>query len=70
MYEQVTEAYLLDPDMQEFFRQSNPWAAKDMAARLLEAIQRGMWENPGDEMRQRIEEAYLAAEGDIEGRGT
>lgn len=69
MYEQVTNAYLLDPDMQEFFKQSNPWAAKDMAERLLEAIQRGMWENPDDEMRQKIEEAYLQMEGDIEGRG-
>jgi cobaltochelatase CobN len=66
MYEQVAESYVLDPAMQEFFRQSNPWAAKDMAGRLLEAIQRGMWE-ADDDMRRKIEDAFIEAEGSIEG---
>jgi cobaltochelatase CobN len=66
MYEQVAESYVLDPAMQEFFRQSNPWAAKDMAGRLLEAIQRGMWD-ADDDMRRKIEDAFIEAEGSIEG---
>ncbi len=67
-YERVTEAYLLDEDMTAFFAQSNPWARRDIAERLMEAIQRGMWAAPSTEIRQRIEDALIAAEGDIEGR--
>ncbi|MCC6238298.1 MAG: cobaltochelatase subunit CobN, partial [Dehalococcoidia bacterium] len=43
MYAEVARAYALDEEMQAFFARSNPWAATDIAARLLEAIDRGMW---------------------------
>ena len=43
MYEEVTRAYVADPAMQAFFARSNPWALKDMSARLLEAVDRGLW---------------------------
>ena len=66
-YEQVAQAYLLDPVMQAFFARSNPWAMKDVAERLLEAIQRGMWAAPSAETRAAIEQAFLEAEGNIEG---
>ena len=66
-YEQVAQSYLLDPTMQAFFARSNPWAMKDVAERLLEAIQRGMWAAPSDETRAAIEQAFLEAEGNIEG---
>ncbi len=49
MYEQVARAYALDPAMQEFFAQSNPWALHAVAERLLEAAQRGMWDEPDPE---------------------
>ncbi len=45
MYERLAEAYALDPEMQRFFEKSNPWALRDIAQRLLEAIERGLWEN-------------------------
>ena len=66
-YEQVAQSYLLDPAMQAFFARSNPWAMKDVAERLLEAIQRGMWAAPSDATRAAIEQAFLEAEGNIEG---
>ena len=66
-YEQVARSYLLDPVMQAFFARSNPWAMKDVAERLLEAIQRGMWAAPSAETRAAIEQAFLEAEGNIEG---
>jgi cobaltochelatase CobN len=66
-YEQVARSYVLDPVMQEFFARSNPWAMKDVAERLLEAIQRGMWAAPDEGVRAALEEAFLAAEGSIEG---
>ena len=67
MYEQVDAARtLLDPTMQEFFARSNPWAMRDIAERLLEAIQRGMWAAPSAEMPAAIRQAFLLAEGNIE----
>ena len=68
MYERLTREYLLDPEMQAFMAQSNPWAATDIATRLLEAIERGMWRAPDAALRQAIEDRLVAVEGDIEGR--
>lgn len=68
MYEDVTEEYVLNPEMQEFFRQSNPWALRGIVERLLEAIQRGMWEDPPPEMLEQLRQMYLDLETDIEAR--
>jgi cobaltochelatase CobN len=68
MYEEVTRAYVLDADMRAFFERSNPWALKDMSARLLEAMQRGLWASPSAEMREALEGTYLGAEEVLEGR--
>ena len=68
MYEQVAQAYLLDGEIQRFFEQSNPWAETDIANRLLEAIQRGMWAQPDAALRAQIEERLLTIEDSLEGR--
>ena len=68
MYENVTEEYILNEDMQQFFRQSNPWAMRGIIERLLEAIQRGMWENPPPEVLDKLRELYLKLETDLEAR--
>ncbi len=68
MYQDVTAEYVLNPDMQEFFRQSNPWALRGIVERLLEAIQRGMWENPPPDMLEQLRDMYLELEADIEAR--
>ena len=68
MYEDVTESYVLDPDTQQFFRQSNPWALKGVVERLLEAIERGLWEEPPPEMREKLQQLYLDMEADLEAR--
>ncbi|KAB8145950.1 cobaltochelatase subunit CobN [Chloroflexia bacterium SDU3-3] len=46
MYSQVADAYLRDEEMQQFFADSNPWAWQSIAERLLEAMERGMWQDP------------------------
>jgi len=66
MYEKVTESYLLDEKMQQFFEQSNPWAMQTMSERLLEAMQRGLWAEPSEEMRESLLEMYLQSEGMVE----
>jgi cobaltochelatase CobN len=47
-YEQVTDALLLDETNQQFLRDNNPNIMEEMAERLMEAMQRGLWEAPGD----------------------
>jgi cobaltochelatase CobN len=68
MYERLADAYALDAELQAFFRQSNPWALRDLTARLLEAMDRGLWANPAPEMRQRLSNVYLQADADVEAR--
>jgi cobaltochelatase CobN len=66
MYEQVAERYLLDPALAEFMSRSNPWAARGIAERLLEAADRGMWAAPEHETLAGIRERYLALESELE----
>ncbi|NDZ96849.1 cobaltochelatase subunit CobN [Streptomyces sp. SID6673] len=68
MYEKLTESYVLDEDNQRFMQQSNPWALHGIAERLLEAVDRDLWEQPPADMLDRLRQVYLQAEGDIEGR--
>jgi cobaltochelatase CobN len=48
-YAQVSEAFVLDAANQQFLREHNPAALEEMAERLLEAAQRGMWQDPGEQ---------------------
>ncbi len=69
MYEGVAKAYALDPAVAQFFRQSNPWALKDIAERLLEAASRELWENPDAATLKALEDVLLDVEASIEGWG-
>ncbi|GAC1536096.1 MAG: cobaltochelatase subunit CobN [Myxococcales bacterium] len=66
MYEQVAEKYLLDPDIAAFMEKANPWAARGIAERLLEAAERGMWAAPSEETMAGIKSRYLALEDQLE----
>jgi len=66
MYEQVTEKYLLDADVAAFFDQANPWAARGIAEKLLEAAERGMWAAPDAAVLDDIRARYLALEDQLE----
>ncbi|HEX6242463.1 MAG TPA: cobaltochelatase subunit CobN, partial [Polyangiales bacterium] len=67
MYERVTESYVADPAVREFFKKSNPWALKAIAERLLEANQRGMW-SASEQALGALRAAVLEAEGWEEAR--
>lgn len=64
-YAEMAKTYAFDPAMQDFFKAHNPYALQNIAERLLEAIARGMWENPGDD-KDKLEALLLEAEGEIE----
>jgi cobaltochelatase CobN len=47
-YQRVSDAIVFDETNQQFLRQNNPAALEEMAERLLEATQRGLWQESGD----------------------
>ena len=67
-YALVADAYLHDDTNRAFLLQHNPLALRSIGQRLLEAMQRGMWEQPGDQ-RERIEHHLLALEQRLEEHG-
>jgi cobaltochelatase CobN len=68
MYTGVANAYVLDEAVQAFVRQANPWALRDMAERLLEAHQRGLWQGAEGTLLDHLRAIAHAAEADIETR--
>jgi cobaltochelatase CobN len=68
MYEQVSQAYALDVETQDFLRKSNPWALRDIATRLFEAATRGLWKHPASQTLDALRDVLLNTEADIEGR--
>ncbi|UXJ51992.1 cobaltochelatase subunit CobN [Pseudomonas citronellolis] len=60
-YQLLADAYLLDEDTREFIQRHNPEALRDMAERLLEAQQRGLWQEPG-EYREALENILVDSE--------
>ncbi|MFT3815327.1 MAG: cobaltochelatase subunit CobN [Acidovorax sp.] len=66
-YALVTQAYVQDDAVRQFLREQNPQALSDIVNRLLEAIDRGMWEQPGD-LHDALLAQMLAQEEFMEGR--
>ncbi|MGH8780294.1 cobaltochelatase subunit CobN [Paraburkholderia sp.] len=65
-YALVADAYVNDADTRAFLQQHNSHALHAICERLLEAMQRGLWQTPGD-YREQIETHLLASEQHIEG---
>lgn len=65
-YAMVADAYVLDADTRDFVNEHNPRALHDMLSRLLEAMQRGLWQSPGDYQTQ-LENLLLDQEQQMEG---
>lgn len=65
MYEDLAKKYVLDKAMQEWLKNVNPHALQNMVERLLEAIQRNMWQAP-DDIKDELQKLYLTVEGLLE----
>lgn len=61
-FEGITEAYLFDEENRAFIEAHNKPALQDMAARMLEAVQRRLWRQPPEEVVRRLEGIILQAE--------
>ena len=66
MYEGVAQAYIFDERVQEFIQAKNPWALRDMSERLLEAHQRGLWQNVDPQTIDDLKAIANQSEGVIE----
>jgi len=71
VYQQLTETFMLDPEMRERLAKLNPTASARVANRLIEASERNYWQpdvetldalrRAGEELEDRLEGVYEAA---------
>ncbi len=64
-YENVCDTLILDPSNQQFLRDNNINALEEMAERMLEAIQRGLWQDAG-EYREKLQALLLDLDDHME----
>ena len=65
-YGAISQTWLASAEVLAFLRQSNPWALRDMAERLLEAHHRGLWEGAEATEIERLGQLVLDSEALIE----
>lgn len=68
VYKQLTETYVLDPQMRERLAKLNPTAAASMTNRLIEAQERNYWQ-PDDDVLDALRDAGEELEDRLEGVG-
>ncbi len=65
MYDMIYDTYINDKELRDWIKQENPYALHAMSERLLESVQRGMW-NASDDKREKLQQIYLEMEGALE----
>jgi magnesium chelatase subunit H len=73
VYQQLSETFMLDPEMRDRLARLNPTASARVANRLLEAYERNFWqpdEATLEALRRAGEELEDRLEGVYEGAGT
>ncbi|OPY92630.1 MAG: Aerobic cobaltochelatase subunit CobN [Syntrophaceae bacterium PtaU1.Bin231] len=67
VFDDVARTFMMDDENRAFFEENNPWALEEMARRLIEAAERGLW-NPSPDVRDALKNLYVEIEGWIEER--
>jgi len=67
VFDDVARTFMMDKENRAFFEENNPWALEEMARRLIEAAERGLW-NPSPDVRDALQNLYVEIEGWIEER--
>ena len=65
-YGALCDQWLSDPAVLIFLERSNPWALRDMAERLLEAHNRGLWDGAQKNQLEHLRQLVLDSESLIE----
>jgi len=65
IFDEIAKTYVLNEEMRKWFVENNVWALEEIARRLIEAAERGLWE-PSEEMLKKLKEVYGEVEGILE----
>ncbi len=65
IFDEIAETFVLNEENRKFFEKNNPWALEEIARRLLEAAERGLW-NADPEILEKLRSYYLEIEGWME----
>ena len=65
-YSALCEQWLEEKDIQNFLQENNPWVLRDMAERLLEAANRGMWKSASLDKIAILKQLVYTSEAQIE----
>lgn len=71
IFDDIANTFVNDQEMREFYKDNNPYALEEIARRLLEAEQRGLWDADQDALEQ-LKENYIEIEAwmeDLAGEG-
>jgi cobaltochelatase CobN len=67
VFDDITRTFMMNEENRKFFEENNPWALEEMARRLMEAVERNLWD-PAPDVREALREIYIEIEGWIEER--
>jgi cobaltochelatase CobN len=67
VFDDITRTFMMNEENRKFFEENNPWALEEMARRLIEAVERNLWD-PAPDVREALREIYIEIEGWIEER--
>jgi len=67
IFDNIARTFLMNEDNKKFFMEHNPWALEEIARRLIEAWERGLWQ-PADDVSKALKELYLEIESWLEDR--
>ena len=68
-YGALCDQWLSTRSIVDFLKQRNPWVLRDMAERLLEASNRGLWEGADPEQIALLKDLVASSEAQIERGG-
>lgn len=65
IFNKIAEKYVLNEEMRRWFMENNKYALEEIARRLIEAAERGVWSAPED-ILEKLREAYAEVEASLE----
>ncbi|MFZ6017826.1 MAG: cobaltochelatase subunit CobN [Nitrospirota bacterium] len=65
IFDDIARTFMMNEENRKFFEENNPWAMEEIVRRLIEAVERGLW-NPSPDVKEALKEIYLEIEGWIE----
>ncbi|BCB95950.1 cobaltochelatase subunit CobN [Dissulfurispira thermophila] len=65
IFDDITRTFMMNEDNRKFFEENNPYALEEIARRLIEAAERGLWE-PAPDVKDALKKIYIEIEGWIE----